>query len=37
MKLLFDEEGFFCEGVVPKKWQLFMEFGKIEPYPEFPI
>ena len=29
MKLLFDEEGYFCEGVVPKKWQFFMEFGKI--------
>ena len=29
MKLLFDEEGYFCEGVVPKKWQFFMESGKI--------
>jgi hypothetical protein len=29
MKLIFDEEGYFCEGIVPKKWQFFMEFGKI--------
>ena len=29
MKLIFDEDGYFCEGVVPKKWQLFMESGKI--------
>ncbi len=29
MELIIDEEGYFCEGVVPKKWQFFMEFGKI--------
>ena len=29
MKLIFDEDGYFCEGVVPKKWQFFMESGKI--------
>ena len=29
MELIFDDEGYFCEGVVPKKWQFFMEFGKI--------
>jgi hypothetical protein len=29
MELIFDDEGYFCEGLVPKKWQFFMEFGKI--------
>jgi len=29
MKVIFDEDGYFCEGEVPKKWQFFMEFGKI--------
>lgn len=29
MKLIFDNDGYFCEGVVPKKWQFFMESGKI--------
>ena len=29
MKLIFDDDGYFCEGVVPKKWQFFMESGKI--------
>ncbi len=29
MKLIFDDDGYFCEGAVPKKWELFMEFGKV--------
>ena len=29
MKLIYDKEGYFCEGIVSKKWQFYMEFGKI--------
>ena len=29
MSLLFNSDGYFCEGEVAKKWELSMEFGKI--------
>jgi len=29
MSILFDSEGYFCEGEVGKNWQFDMELGKI--------
>jgi len=29
MSLLFNSEGYFCEGEVEKDWQFKMEFGRI--------